>query len=61
MNLLETAKELINNLNQDEVTGVNLVEDELENGQTTISINIRIKPLKNENTSLRETGQYYDD
>lgn len=61
MNLLKTAKELINNLNQDEVTGVNLVEDELENGQTTISINIRIKPLKNENASLRETGQYYDD
>lgn len=61
MNLLETAKELINNLNQDEVTGVNLVEDELENGQTTISINIRIKPLKNENTSLEEMGQYYDD
>lgn len=61
MSLFNTAKELINKLNQDEVMGVNLVEDELENGQTTISINLRIKPLKSENTSLKEMGQYYDD
>lgn len=58
-NLLEIAKNLINGIDETSVLGVNLVEDELESGERTISINLRLRCLKTENKAY-DGGNFYD-
>lgn len=58
--LLSIAKELIEAINPDGVSAVNIGENELENGEKTISIDIKYFERENENKSLNEKGYYSD-